>query len=74
MGANLAWFEAKFILFEDKGGCTQRSVHVHACDATDLAQGTDKGVNSGVVGSAISALLRWVERWTFPDKKKWALF
>ena len=29
----------------------QCSAYIHCRDATDLAQGSDKGVNSGVVGS-----------------------
>ena len=51
VGADLAQFETKFILPQDKGGCMQCSAYVCAPDTTDLAKGADKGVDSGVVGS-----------------------
>ena len=51
MGADLAWFETKFILSYNKGSRVQCSWNVSARDATDSSQGADEGVNGGVVGS-----------------------
>ena len=50
MGANFAWFETNFLFSQDKGGRTQCSAYVCARDTTDLARGSDKGVDGGVVG------------------------
>ena len=51
VGANLAWFEAKFIFSQDKGDRAQCSVYACTRDAADLAPGAGKGVKDGVVGS-----------------------